>query len=101
MKIENNQIKRIADLSRIEISEGEMEKFASQFSNILTFVNQINEVNTEGVKVTYEVTGSTNVFRADEIRTDYFNKEILLQNTPILDGTKIVVPAVFGEKNDY
>lgn len=100
MELTKEQITRIAELSRIELEGEDLEKFFDQFSNILNFVNQIDSINTSGVKVTYEVTGLSNVFRGDEVKTDYFDKDLLLANTPILDGTKIIVPAVFGDKND-
>lgn len=100
MKLTKEQIYKIAELSRIELKGDELEKFFDQFSNILDFVNKINNTDTKDIKVTYEVTGLTNVFRDDDVRDDYFNKKLLLSNTPILEDTKIIVPAVFGDKND-
>lgn len=100
MELTKEQIIRIAELSRIELEGKDLESFFDQFSNILNFVNQINSIDTADVRPTYEVTGLSNVFRPDEVRTDYFNRDLLLSNSPILEGTKIIVPAVFGDKND-
>jgi len=100
VKITEQTIKKVAELSRLKFEGRQTTEFLAQFSSIIEFVNQINAVDAKDIKVTYEVTGLKNIFREDKIECLDFDRGKLLINTPILEGTEIIVPAVFGEKND-
>lgn len=67
MKLTKQQVEHVAMLARLGLSEAEIEKFQTQLSGILDYVEQLNEVNTEGISPTAQVTGLTNVMRADEV----------------------------------
>lgn len=66
MKLSKEQIEHIANLSYIELSDDEKEKFQSQLSDILDYVEQLSEVNTEKVSPLSQVTGLPNVLRKDK-----------------------------------
>lgn len=65
MKLTKDQVKHVAALARLGLSTAETEKFQSQLSGILDYVEQLGEVDTEGVSSTAQVTGLLNVMRED------------------------------------
>jgi aspartyl-tRNA(Asn)/glutamyl-tRNA(Gln) amidotransferase subunit C len=68
MKLEKKDIKHIADLARLELSEAELDLYGSQLSGVLDYIDQLQEVDTEGVEPTAQVTGLLNVLRSDKIK---------------------------------
>ncbi len=68
MSLTPEQVRHVAKLARLRLSEAEVEKFSTQLSSILDYVAILNEVDTEGVEPTSQVTGLENVTRADELR---------------------------------
>ena len=64
--ISKKEVKHIAKLARINLTEKEEEKFSKELSSILDFVNQLNKLDTKGVEPLAQVTGLKNVMREDE-----------------------------------
>ena len=62
-------VKHIAKLANLTITDEEVKKYEGQLSSILDIVDQLKKINTDGVKPTYQVTGQTNCWREDEIDT--------------------------------
>ena len=62
MKLSKQDIKHIANLARLELSEKELDKYGKQLSDVLGYIDQLQEVDTKGVEPTAQVTGLTNVF---------------------------------------
>lgn len=88
------QVKHIAKLARIGIDDAAAEKFSKQLSSILEYVEQLNEVNTDGVEPTSQVTGLSNVTRADEEKR-FCNRDDLLACTELpVEGDMIRVKQV-------
>ncbi len=58
-------VKHVAKLANLPLSSDEEEKYSKQLSEILEYVDQLNEVNTSSVEPTYNVTGLNNVTRED------------------------------------
>lgn len=75
-------IKKIAALSGLALNEADLEKFRVQFEEILGYVEQLNDVDTSGLAPSYQVTGLTNVMRADEIIDYGVSQDKLLSNAP-------------------
>jgi len=50
MSIDKNTVKKVAGLARLRLSDAEMEKYAGQLNNIMGFIDQLNEVNTDNVE---------------------------------------------------
>lgn len=67
MKLTKDQVKHVAKLARLGLTEVEVEKFQTQLSGILYYVEQLNEVNTDKVLPTAQVTGLANVMREDKV----------------------------------
>lgn len=93
-KLSISEVEHIAKLSRLELSEKEKEKFSSQLSGVLEYVQQLNEVDTVKVDATAQVTGLSNVYVQDQISNPEQQFD-LLKNTPELEGTALKIPAVF------
>lgn len=68
MAITREEIKHIAELSRLELSEEEIKKFGGQLDSILKYVSQLDEVDTKKVEPTAQVSGLSDVWRADDVR---------------------------------
>ncbi|MGH7260929.1 MAG: Asp-tRNA(Asn)/Glu-tRNA(Gln) amidotransferase subunit GatC, partial [Nitrospiraceae bacterium] len=81
MKITKQDVEQVAKLARLEITETEKETFAQQLSGILTYVEKLNALKTEGVEPTATVLGQTNVFREDKARPS-LPVEKVLANAP-------------------
>jgi len=64
-KISLEEVKKIAGLARIEISAEEAKKFSGELSDVLGYVDQLSEVDTEDVEPISQVTGLVNVVRED------------------------------------
>ncbi len=65
MKITKQEVEHVAKLARLELSEQQQEMFTNQLSNILTYVEQLNELDTKGVEPTSHVLDISNVMRED------------------------------------
>jgi len=77
MLLSEKEIKYIAKLARLDLSEEELIKYGGQLSNILNYIDQLKEVDVKGVEPTAQVTGTTNVLREDKIK-DWDKEEIEL-----------------------
>lgn len=97
-KIDQEKIKHIAHLSRIGISDAEAEKYAGQMESILDYMKILEEVNTDGVEMTTQVTGLKSVTRADEPKTEVSPDDLLnCTALPKIAG-QIAVKAVIKEE---
>ena len=89
-----DDIQKIAKLAKLSFKEEELDAFTSQMGNILTFVEQLKEVDTDGVEETSQVTGLTNVKQDDEIQACP-HMEALLQCTPhSVENQSIKIPKI-------
>ncbi|NCC59218.1 MAG: Asp-tRNA(Asn)/Glu-tRNA(Gln) amidotransferase subunit GatC, partial [Synergistales bacterium] len=76
-------IKHIADLARLELTEEELLKYGEQLSGVLEWVGQLNEVNTENIEPTAQVTGVKNVLREDVVNDwDDDEKRTAIEQAP-------------------
>ena len=98
MKID---VKKVAKLANLELTTEEEEKYSQQLSKILDYIEQLNEVNTEGVEPTYNVSGLTaggsNVMRPDEVGDCTISQDEALQNAPQKKDGFFVTKGVFEE----
>ena len=67
MRLSRDQVKHVARLANLPLSSDEEEKYSKQLSEILEYVDQLNEVDTSSVEPTYNVTGLNNVTREDAL----------------------------------
>ena len=86
MKLTDEEIKRIALLARLGISEDEVEKFRGQLSDILENFEILQEVDTSEVQPTSQVTGLRNVVKDDEMIPSLTQGEIMANAPQEEDG---------------
>ncbi len=70
-------IEKVAKLARLELSEEERETFGNQLEQILTYMEQLNRLDTTGVEPTSHAIPIWNVFREDEVKLSFPEKEVL------------------------
>ena len=96
MSISLEQIKHLAHLSRLELSEQELTSMQGDMEKILEFVAKIDELDLEGVEPLTQMSSSVDVMREDEAK-DMLPKEQALKNAPDANSDYFRVPK-FGKK---
>ena len=91
-----DDILKLAKLARISLNEDEVDAFASEFTSILHYVEQLNTVDTDGLKPTSQVTGLSDVTRADEVIDYGYPAAKLLENVPATQNNLIKVKRMIG-----
>lgn len=94
MKITREDILHLADLSDISLPENEIDGLKSDLENIIGYISELNELNTDGVEPTYQVFEMENVWRDDEIKPQEATREELLSLTTESAQDQIKVPKV-------
>jgi aspartyl-tRNA(Asn)/glutamyl-tRNA(Gln) amidotransferase subunit C len=80
-KITPDEVRRIAALANLGLSDTEVSQMAAELNRIVGFVEQLQAVDTTGVLPTDQVTGLVDVFRPDEVHSD-LSRDELLANAP-------------------
>jgi aspartyl-tRNA(Asn)/glutamyl-tRNA(Gln) amidotransferase subunit C len=93
MKLSKEEVKHIAMLSRLELKEEEVEKFQTQLSEILDFVEKLNELDTEGIDPKFQIIPPQNVLRED-VSGVSLSREKTFMNAPETDEEYFIVPKV-------
>jgi len=94
MSVDKSTVMRISQLARIEVAEGDQDKLADELSNILTWVEQLNEVDTEGVApMSSGLPGAVLPQREDLVSAGNRQPDIL-RNAPDSRSGFFVVPKV-------
>lgn len=95
-RISQAEVEHVAKLARIELSSSEKKKFQQEMATILDYVDKINEVDTEKVEPTWQVTGLENVQRADKV-APFMENERLIAAAPDSQEQQVRVKAVFNK----
>jgi aspartyl-tRNA(Asn)/glutamyl-tRNA(Gln) amidotransferase subunit C len=96
MSITRDEVAHLARLSRIALSDAELDHLAPQLDQIITAVAQVQEVTAEGIPPTSHATGLTNVFRDDE-PIPCLGPEAALDQAPAVEQQRFRVPRILGE----
>ena len=91
MSVTKDDVRKVARLSRIEVEEGRLETLAGELNGILGWIDQLNEVDIEGVEPMTSVVETSLPMRVDKI-TDGDKPEQVLANAPKSDDGFFVVP---------
>lgn len=92
-RITTEQVKHVANLARLAITEEEVEVMTNQLDAIITFAELLNEVDTENVKPTSHVLDMKNVMREDIPKKGLDNEEVVKNAPDHIDGY-IRVPSI-------
>ena len=93
MKLSTQDVEYVAKLARLEVTDGEKEKFTAQLNDILIYIDQLNELDTAGVEPMTHAIAVTNAFREDKVM-DSLGTEGALANAPDTRGDFFRVPKV-------
>jgi aspartyl-tRNA(Asn)/glutamyl-tRNA(Gln) amidotransferase subunit C len=93
MSVDTNTVRKIASLARIAVTDGEVEAMTGELNNILTWVEQLNEVNTDGVEPLAAVIPNQLRLR-DDVITDGDIRDKVLANAPQAEHGFFTVPKV-------
>lgn len=95
MKITPDLIKYLESLARIELTEDEEKKVSAELQDILTYMDTLNELDTDGVEAMSHAFPLTNVLRKDEVQCTMTPEEIVA-NAPESKDNMFVVPKTVG-----
>jgi aspartyl-tRNA(Asn)/glutamyl-tRNA(Gln) amidotransferase subunit C len=95
-KLTREDVLKLAALSRLELTEAEIDEFRGELSEILRYVEQLQSVDIEGLQPTHQVTGLNNVFRKDEVKDYGYKPNELLKNVPNVQAEQIKVRRMVG-----
>ena len=93
MKISQKEVLHVAQLARLDIAEGDVDRLADQIGTILDYVDTLNQVDTTGVPATSHAITLTNAFREDQVQ-DHLDPQDSLANAPEKEDGAFVVPKV-------
>lgn len=93
-QISRDDVLHLAQLSNLELNDAEIGGLQTDISNILGYVEQLSQLNTDGVEPTYQVTGLENVWRDDKIIDYEITREDLLERAPEFYDNQVKVPKV-------
>jgi aspartyl-tRNA(Asn)/glutamyl-tRNA(Gln) amidotransferase subunit C len=96
MALSSKEVLKVGTLSRIRLTPEEVEKFSSQLSGILDYVDKLRELDTQGVEPLAHALPIHNVLRPDEPRPG-LTSEQALAGAPQADGDFFRVPRVLDE----
>ena len=97
MAVTKKEVEKIAELARLKFTDQELENFTPQMNEILSYMDKLNELDTENVKPLSHPVEQSNVFREDEMKAS-IPAEDALKNAPSKDEHHFKVPKVIGDK---
>ena len=95
-QISSDEVKKVAQLARLELNENEIDQHAEQLEKILEYIKQLEEINTDNIPCTTRAIEVVNVLRKDE-KKDYKNSEELLDLAPSRENKFFKVPKIINE----
>lgn len=95
-KLTREDVLKLAQLARLELSDAEIEEYRSELSEILQYVEQLQSVDIDGLEPTQQVTGLTNVTREDVIADYGYDPKDLQKNLPDSANNEIKVKRMIG-----
>lgn len=94
MKIDNDLLKRLETLSSLEIAEKKRDGVIEQLSEIVAFVENLNELNLENEEATFTTVAGGTPMREDEPCVNSHIRQIILDNAPQREDGFFVVPKI-------
>lgn len=93
-QISRDTVLHLAQLSKLQLDDSEVDSLVNDITNILGYVEQLDELDTNEVEPTYQVTGLENVWREDVVSTNDVNTKDLLALAPDAVANQVKVPKV-------
>ena len=95
-KLTRDDVLKLARLARISLDDGEVARYADEFSAILEYAQQLETVDTAGLAPTSQVTGLVNQQRPDVVKPYSYAPAELLKNVPQAHAGQIKVKRMIG-----
>ena len=95
-KITQEEVKKVAQLARLELNESEINNHAKQLEKILQYIKQLEKIETDNVSCTTRAIEVTNSFRKDE-RKHYGDIEKILDLAPATEDQFFKVPKIISD----
>ncbi|MEM7555948.1 MAG: Asp-tRNA(Asn)/Glu-tRNA(Gln) amidotransferase subunit GatC [Cyanobacteria bacterium P01_A01_bin.84] len=95
--IEREQVKKVSNLARLELSQEEEEKFTTQLGSILDYFEQLNELDVKDVEPTTRAIDMVNVTREDNLQP-YAHRDAILESAPEQEGEYFRVPKIMNQE---
>lgn len=95
VNVSQEEVEHVAELARLQLTREESERFALQLSRILKYVEELNAVDTTGVRPTTSVAADAGALRADTVHPS-LSQERALRNAPEAVDGFFHVPHVLG-----
>jgi len=96
--MERDEVLKVAALARLSLTDAEIDEFGPQLTQILGYVETLNEVDVEDTKPMPHAVDVRNVFRSDQKRAS-LPREAALSNAPKTDGRYFQVPQILEQKD--
>ena len=97
MTIDREEVKKVANLARLEITEAEEAEFTTQLNSILEYFDRLSELDTTDVPPTTRAIETSNITRPDTL-TPFPDKESLLKAAPEQQGAFFRVPKIISSE---
>lgn len=100
-KLDEKAVEHVAKLAKLSLPKEDIKKYKEQLSEVISYVEELSEVDTEGVDPTSQTTGLENVTREDKTGTGVgLSKEKALSGTEKTKNDYFVVPGVLTKRGD-
>lgn len=96
MSVTKEDVKKIAELARLEFDDSELENYTSEMNKILGYVDKLNELDTENIEPLSHPIENNNVFREDKLKRS-IERERSLKNAPESSSEHFKVPKVISQ----
>jgi aspartyl-tRNA(Asn)/glutamyl-tRNA(Gln) amidotransferase subunit C len=93
MKISREEVEKVAQLARMELTPAEADKFTGQLDQILQYFEKLGQLDTKDIEPTRHAIEITNAFRDDLVKPGY-DSDTALKNAPDRDGPFFKVPKI-------
>ena len=93
MSVSLEEVRHLAALSEINLSDEELTALTTDIDSIISYINQLDELDTDGIEPTFQLTGLKNVWRNDDIEPQLAREE-LLALAPAQEDNQVKVPKV-------
>ena len=95
-RISSDEVKKVAQLARLELNESEIQQHAEQLEKILDYIKQLEKINTENIPCTTRAIEVANVVRKDE-KKDFTSYEELIDLAPSRENKFFKVPKIISD----
>ena len=96
MHLNKDQVKKVAKLASLSLGDAEQDLYSRQISEILDYMDELNEIDTDGVNPTYNISKNENIFRKDEVGNS-LSRDMAIKNSHNIKNGFFVTKGVFKE----